>query len=310
MRAGTKGMNMIATWTRMRKRAAAMLAGIGAVSLAACATPQANAAEARPALWKLSDADTTIYLFGTIHILPEGLKWRTPAIERAIAESQTLYLETELGSDPTAAAKEMMRLGMSPGLPPLVERVPAEKRDQLRKMIASTGVPEAALNRMETWAAALTLTAVSFRQLGYSGEAGAERGLAESYTTTPVKGLETVAQQFGFFDTLPEEAQRALLAGAVDEPAAAKKQFEAMLNAWKSGDTDAIARTFDDEKALTPQLRDVLLTRRNAAWADWLAKRMDEPGTVLVAVGAGHLAGKGSVQELLKAKGLKATRVQ
>lgn len=308
MRVGTKGTNMMGAWMKS-KRAAALLAGIGA-SLVACATPQAVAAEARPALWKLSDADTTIYLFGTIHILPEGLDWRTPALEKAIADSDTLYLETELGSDPMAAAQEMMKLGMSPNLPPLVERVPAEKRDQLRKMIASTGVPEAVLNRMETWAAALTLTAVSFQKLGYSAQEGAERKLAGSYTSKPVRGLETVRQQFGFFDTLPEDAQRALLAGAIDEPAAAKEQFEAMLTAWKSGDTDAIARAFDNEKALTPQLREVLLTRRNAAWADWVAKRMGEPGTVLVAVGAGHLAGKGSVQELLKAKGLKAARVQ
>ena len=83
-----------------------------------------------------------------------------------------------------------------------------------------------------------------------------------------------------------------------------------MLGAWRSGDTEAIARTFDSEKALSPELRTVLMVRRNANWAEWLVKRLDEPGTVMVAVGAGHLAGKGSVQELLKAKGFTATRVQ
>lgn len=299
-------------WTRLKKSGPRALAVIGAASLAACSTVQPAGNEARPALWKLADEDTTIYLFGTIHVLPKGLEWRTPAIERAIAESQALYLETELGSDPMAAAQVMMKLGTSPNLPPLVERVPVEKRAELRKMIAATGVPEAALDRLETWAAALTLLAVSFRQMGYSAEAGVEQGLATSYDgkTRPVKGLETVSQQFGFFDQLSESSQRTLLAEMIDDPAAAKAQFEAMLNAWKSGDTKAIARTFDSEKAMSPELREVLMTRRNAAWADWVARRLDEPGTVLVAVGAGHLAGKGSVQDMLKAKGLRTKRVQ
>ncbi len=306
------GMESRSLWSKLGRKGAHALAAVGALGIAACATSRAETAEARPALWKLADADTTIYLFGTIHILPEGLKWRTPALEKAIAESQTLYLETEIGSDPTAAAREMMKLGMAPGLPPLGERVPAEKRAALKAMIASTGVPEQALDRMETWAAALTLMAVSFQQMGLKAEAGVERGLATSYdgTTKPVKGLETAAQQFGFFDQLPEEAQRALLVGMIDNPAETKAEFEAMLAAWKSGDTDAIARTFDSEKALSPELREVLMTRRNAAWAEWLRKRLDEPGTVLVAVGAGHLAGRDSVQEMLKAKGLKTVRVQ
>jgi uncharacterized protein YbaP (TraB family) len=298
-------MFMAAWWTKLKQG----LAALGAFSLAACTTPQPGAQEARPALWKLSDADTTIYLFGTIHLLPKGLKWRTPAIERAIAESEALYLETELGNDPMAAAQTMMKLGMSPGLPPITERVPEGKRDAFKKMIASAGVPETALNGMETWAAALTLMAVSFRQMGFSSEEGVERGLSAGYAK-PVKGLETAEQQFGYFDQLSEEAQRALLTGLIENPAEAKQQFDAMLSAWRRGDTKAIARTFDSEKALSPELRTVLMERRNAAWADWLAKRLDEPGTVMVAVGAGHLAGKGSVQELLKAKGLKATRVQ
>jgi uncharacterized protein YbaP (TraB family) len=298
-------MSMAGLWTKLRQG----LAALGAISLAACTTPQPASKEARPALWKLSDADTNIYLFGTIHLLPKDLKWRTPALEKAMAESETLYLETELGSDPMAAAKAMMRLGMSRGLPPIVERVAPDKREAFRKIIASAGVAEAALDRMETWAAALTLMAVSFRQMGFSSEEGVERSLTEGYSK-PVKGLETVEQQFGYFDQLSEEAQRALLTGLIDDPAEARKQFEAMLGAWRSGDTKAIARTFDSEKALSPELRAVLMERRNAAWAEWLAKRLDEPGTVMVAVGAGHLAGKGSVQELLEAKGLRPTRVQ
>lgn len=307
---------MAGFWTSLRKGAARALAGLGLVSASACTTPQPPVAAAagapRPALWKLADKDTTIYLFGTIHLLPKGLDWRTPALENALAASQELYLETDLGSDVMASAQTMMRLGLSPGLPPIMERVPAEKREALRKMIAATGVPEMTLDRMETWTAALTLLAMSFRQMGLDPEAGVERGLAATYAGAkkPVKGLETVEQQFGYFDRLSEQSQRALLVGMVDDPGRTRAEFQAMLDAWKSGDTDAIARTFDSETALSPELREVLMKRRNAAWAEWVQKRLDQPGTVMVAVGAGHLAGQDSVQQMLATKGVKATRVQ
>ena len=296
---------MAGLWARMKQYGAAL----GIASLVACTTAAPAAQRPRPALWKLADADTTIYLFGTIHMLPKDLAWRTPALEQAIAASETLVLETELGNDPMAAAQVMMKLGTSPGLPPIVERVPEAKRAAFRKAIAEAGVPEKALDRMETWAAALTLMAVSFQKMGLSGEAGVERGLAAGYKK-PVKGLETVEQQFGYFDQLSESAQRALLAEMIDDPKKAKAEFEAMLAAWKSGDTEAIARTFDSETALSPELREVLMRKRNAAWAEWVAKRLDQPGTVMVAVGAGHLAGKDSVQRMLRARGLKAVRVQ
>jgi uncharacterized protein YbaP (TraB family) len=289
------------------------LAGLGALSMTACATPQAAPAGAEgPALWKLADADTTIYLFGTIHLLPAGLEWRTPVLDQAIAGSQELVLETVLGSDPTAAAGTMLKLGTAKGLPPLSERVPAEKREALNKLIAATGVPARALDRMETWAAALTLLAIQFRQMGYNPELGVEKGLEAAYAANarPVRGLETIEQQFGFFDQLSEEAQRTFLAGMLDKPEETKAQFEAMLAAWRTGDTSAIAATFDSETALMPELREVLMRDRNAAWAEWVEKRMEQPGTVMVAVGAGHLVGDDSVQALLKAKGLRTQRLQ
>ena len=101
-----------------------------------------------------------------------------------------------------------------------------------------------------------------------------------------------------------------MLLSVVEDSAETRAQFQAMLDAWSNGDLDGIARTFDDETQMSPELKAALMSRRNAAWADWLAKRMEKPGTVFVAVGAGHLAGEDSVQAMLKKKGLKAKRVQ
>jgi hypothetical protein len=96
----------------------------------------------------------------------------------------------------------------------------------------------------------------------------------------------------------------------LDDPEKMRKQFAAMLKAWSAGDVKAIAATFNDDVNVSAELREHLLKRRNARWADWLAKRLEKPGTVFVAVGAGHLAGTESVQAMLKAKGLQTKRVQ
>ncbi|HEY0014201.1 MAG TPA: TraB/GumN family protein [Allosphingosinicella sp.] len=293
-------------------RAAALIAGFALTGCAAqtAETPAASGA-ARPALWQLADADTTIYLFGTIHALPEGVEWRSPALDQAMAASNELVTEIDL-RDAMAIAGAFTRLGLSPGLPPVVERVPENKRAALRTAIAASPVPEAVLNRMETWAAAVTLAQVLFQSAGLDAERGVERVLTPDFTRrgATLSALETADEQLGFFDGLPEEAQRAFLVGVLESPEDVRTQFDAMLRAWRSGDTRAIGRTFNEEETMSADLRRILLTQRNARWAEWLQRRLERPGTVFVAVGAGHLAGDDSVQDFLQQRGLRARRVQ
>lgn len=291
-------------------RFTALFAGL---ALAACATQSAQtpAGEARPALWSLSDADTNIYLFGTIHALPEGADWRTPSLEQALAASQELVTEVRL-TDQQAAAAVFARLGFGQGLPPALERVPEAKRELLREAIAASGLPAAAADRLKTWALAVALAQVLFQRAGINPELGVERSLTASFTErqAAMSALETVEEQLGFFDGLSEESQRAFLEGVLESPDEIRVEFDRMLAAWRAGDTRAIARTFNDEETLSAELREVLLTRRNARWAEWLQRRLEQPGTIFVAVGAGHLAGRDSVLDMLKRRGLRARRVQ
>lgn len=287
-------------------RIAAGLALLGSM----LAAPAAAQRPAGPALWQVADADTTIYLFGTIHMLPEGTQWRSPAVERAIAQSDGLVLELVEG-DPSETVNLLTQTGLSPGLPPLAQRVPPEKKEVLSRIVGTSGVPAASLDSMESWAAALTLISAAFAHTGFKPELGVEPVLTATYRKAgkSVSGLETTAQQLGFLDSLSEEAQRALLAGAVEDPAAAKAELDKMFAAWMAGDIQAIAESFDAETLESPELRSVLIDKRNKAWSDWIAARMAQPGNLFIAVGAGHLAGPGSVLELLKQRGLTATRL-
>ena len=290
------------------------LALLGLATLAGCATTsEVTGPSGHPALWEVADKDTTVYLFGTIHLLPKDYAWRTPEFDQIVAGSQGLIVETIVDtSNPQALAGELARLGFRDGLPPIATRVPAEKRAALETAIAKTGVPRPAFDRMETWAAAFMLLGTQFKDLGLVGEAGVESVLKTAFTQAgkPIGQLETNAEQLGFFDTMPETAQRALLEGSIDSPADMRTQFHGMLTAWARGDVAAIGKTFNEDLSGSPELRDALLRRRNANWTGWIQRRMASPGSVFVAVGAGHLAGPESVVEMLQKDGYRVRRIQ
>lgn len=289
----------------MIKRALLLLS----FTLAACAGA-APAKQAKPAMWTLSDGDTTIYLFGTVHVLPDNTKWRTARFDQAAAQAQELVLEIADQDDKAKVGQVYARLATSPGLPPVLERVPADKRERLKALVEKAGLKVEQLDALETWAVAITVGSSMYRDIGATPTAGVENTLRGSFGTKPVSGLETTEQQLGYFDTMPEETQRKLLVSMIDDSTSAAADFQKMLAAWSSGDIEVIAKTFDDELKKAPEIARVLIDERNANWVQWLKGRMEKPGTVMVAVGAGHLAGEGSVVDLLQKQGLKVQRVQ
>lgn len=267
----------------------------------------------RPALWEVSDPDTTIYLFGTIHLLPDNFQWRTAKFDQAMAGSQQLVVETIVDEkNPQRLMQAMASLAFAKGLPPLTERVPPAKRAALEAAVKKNGTPLAVLNQMKTWAAAFVLLRDRFAEIGLKGGQGVEAVLRNSFAGAgkPVGELESNVEQLGYFDRLPEAAQVALLEGAIDQTQAVNEDFAGMLRAWSSGDVAGIAKNFDRDLAASPTLSDALIRQRNANWSRWIERRLAQPGAVMIAVGAGHLAGKNSVLEMLKRGGYKVRRLQ
>ena len=288
-------------------------AAVFAAASAALTPLAAKAPAAKPALWKVADKDTTIYLFGTIHLLPKGTEWRTAKFNQAAASSSTLVVETIIDeANPAAAIGAMMKLAVSPNLPPILDRVAPDKRPALAAMIARSGMPAGVLDKLETWAGGMILLGVTFKDLGLEPSSGVETALRSEFKTAAksIDQLETNAEQFGFFDTLPEAAQRKFLESVTDDPAKGRAMFTEMLNVWTRGDVKAMGDSFNRELKDSPELRENLLRKRNANWNGWVQRRMQQPGTVFVAVGAGHLAGSDSVISMLERSGYKVKRVQ
>jgi uncharacterized protein YbaP (TraB family) len=281
------------------------------LALTGCAAAPAGPPP-RPAMWSLSDADTTIYIFGTIHLLPSGMKWRTAKFDQAVAKSDGLVLEIVPHGAAEKQAEALRALAYSPGQPPLAERVSPELRPALAAVVAKTGIPPAALDQLETWAAGLALGSATMQSLDVSMGTGVELQLGDSFRDAgkPIEALETVDSQLRLFDSLPEATQRRFLESVIAGDGKANTEFSSMIAAWSSGKLDRIAVTFDNETRQSPELVEALFRRRNATWTAWLRKRLETPGTVMVAVGAGHLAGADSVPAMLAAQGLKLKRIQ
>jgi hypothetical protein len=268
-------------------------------------------------MWVVEDRDTRIFLFGTTHSFERGFRWRSARLERAIAEAGELVVE--VAEDQAAHDAAWQRLMFLDVPVPILERVSPARRETLARLIARSGVPAENWDALQTLAAATLLGTLGLRDAvpeeargGDWAEAemsGAEIELIDAFRRLgrPVTGLETAAGQIEDFAAFPLEAQRNFLDSMVDATAVPLEPDGAAGDeSWARGDLRAIER---DLRAMTPALREAMVTRRNRAWAAWIAERMERPGSVLFAVGVSHLAGRDSVQRMLAARGFRARRI-
>lgn len=281
--------------------------GIGlalALLLAGC-TP-AQPIDARPALWRVSDADTTIWLIGTIHALPSNVRWETPVVTDAIAAADTLVLEVPPATPDAHAQFET--IAHAPGLPPLSTRVAAADRQAIVRGITAAGLTEADLQGYKTWGAALVIGAASSHNSDALADRGIEPVLTARFAGKTIGALETREGQLRLFDRLPAAAQRVLLRDAANDAINPARGYRTLLAAWVKGDSEALSATLASVRN-DPALAQPLIVQRNRRWARAILQRMARPGRVLVAVGAGHLVGPGSVIDLLRARGMRVERV-
>jgi hypothetical protein len=265
---------------------------------------------ARPAMWQAKFGDSTVYLFGTVHLLPNDTDWRFPALNDALSKSQTLYIELT-DDDQASMTALVMRYGMDTEHP-LSSLLSDSDNTALGKAAQLAGLPggATALQPMKPWLAALTLAVAPLMKAGLDPAAGVDKQLQAQMTRAgkPVHGLETAEQQIRFLADLPEPLQIAFLRDTLRDVEKDKAELLSLIDAWKRGDVAAIAKLENDElKTKEPALYQKLLVQRNQDWAARIKDMLRQPGTtVFVAVGAAHLAGPDSVQAQLAKIGVVA----
>ena len=267
---------------------------------------------ADPALWVAKSATATVYLFGTVHVLPEGAKWHYPTLDKALADSDTLYMEED-DDDPVGMQMLVLQYGMDPQHP-LSGQLDDTDRARLDAAAKAIALPGGAttLSAMKPWLAALTITVAPIVKAGYDPKSGADKQLQRAFKANgkTVDAFETAEQQVKYFANLPPALQRDLLRNVLDDYAKGPQQIKALIHAWQTGDVDAIARTVNGSmRDEYPDLYQVLLVDRNRNFARQIETLLKGDGTIFVAIGAGHLAGPESVQAQLSKLGTKTERV-
>lgn len=287
---------------------------LASLAFLAAACGKAEGPSGQPALYRVdapgaaADAAPAGWLFGTIHALPRESQWRRAAIDDALRESGVLMVEIA-DLDPAAVRETFARLSIDPDLPPLDQRIGPAYRDELNELLNEAGVSAQQFQTVESWAAAITLSALVQAQSGMDAEAGVDRSLIAEYAPRPVRGLETVEQQFAIFDRLDEDAQQDLLESMLSDQDSDPKE---MTDAWMAGDTNALAGLMDmglGDSDADRSLRQALLTNRNRRWVDPIVAALEQGQQPFVAVGAGHIGGSDGLIALLEARGWSVTRV-
>ncbi len=293
----------------------AAVAGFLIIAPACARTPAATETrEISPALFVVRDADSTLYLFGTVHIRRPGSPWAGENAQRALEESEEVWTEIEMSEGADArAAMLMMRHGAAPADQPLSSLLTAEENARLAEMAEGLGLNAAVFERMRPWFAGLMLAVWPMVQAGYDPEAGVDRAIDEIADAAGKRrrALETMEQQVSFLAGMSMEAQMQMLREALAEtqknPMA---EFDAMSAAWESGDLDTLERyVIDDTRDQYPEVYDVMFVQRNNAWMEMLDAELDGAGIDFVAVGAGHLLGEHGLVEQLRARGHNVERV-
>ncbi|WIY54088.1 TraB/GumN family protein [Devosia sp. YIM 151766] len=272
----------------------------------------ASSALAGPALWKVSDGDSSVWLFGSVHLLPPGIDWRSSAFDKILTKADRVYFETDIG---IAAQMEIAPLSFELGFirdgKLLSERIGPDMTAQLRQVAADYDVPMPMLLTMQPWMAATTLSLGVLAEIGYDPTLGVDPLLSNELPMERKGFLETPQEQIAVLASGDEGEQIAMLQATLDTIHNMQDDIDAMVKAWMEGEPEALghiamAQMGGYDESMIERLIDI----RNHNWAEQIEAMLARNEQALLIVGAAHLVGDISVVRLLEQRGFTSERVQ
>ncbi|HEV7344415.1 MAG TPA: TraB/GumN family protein [Devosia sp.] len=282
-----------------------LLASIAAIGLSTLT------AQAAPAIWQVRDDDSAIWLFGSIHVLPDNTVWRSELFDQILAEADDVVFETDVR--PAAAAQlgaEAFVRGLYADGFLLTDALDDAVEAQLRQKAAVIDLPMGSILAMRPWMAANTITMQVLAGNGYGAE-GVEVVLQSEVPEARLAFLETGQEQLDVLAGASEDEQVAMLTSTLEQLDALPKLLEKMLGSWTAGTPDELGDLFLMELGgFEAAFLDRLIYARNRKWMDPIESMLADNQENLVIVGAAHLIGDGSVLDLLERSGYSIERIQ
>ena len=290
--------NPVRTLGRVLSLALGFLLGTGAV------------AAADPAMWVIKDADSTVYLLGTIHVMKPGVQWRSDKLEAALKSSDEYWMEADIEADPAIAQTYVMNFGMD-SRHTLASAMGEANYAKLLDVAKRYQIPTDQLPQMRPWLATLALSRAQIVSVGYDPELGVDRTLEKEASAAgkPIKAFETASQQLGFLSGMPDKIAAEMLVQTVAELDEGSNAVDALEAAWLKGDVKQLQRIGPDRmREEAPELFDAMILQRNTNWVKQIDTLLKGSGTQFIAVGAAHLIGRDSVPEQLGKLGYRVQR--
>ncbi|MEM6414706.1 MAG: TraB/GumN family protein [Pseudomonadota bacterium] len=268
-----------------------------------------------PAMWRVYDNDSVIYLFGTFHILPENVQWRTGAYQRAMADSDITIVETDLEAPGTEEQMTslVIRYGLNPPGVTLSETIGTERADRLKAVASRFGIPAENLEQQRPWLALITLSTIALQKAGFDPENGVEKYVLKQAKSEgdSFEYLETLEQQITTLANISNEDMLANFDATLDEFTDFKSFTTELLEHWRTGNVSALAQVVvGDLRRDAPTVHEAIFLNRNRNWVNRIKNLLAGSGNIFMAVGAGHLVGQDSVVNMLQQQGYTVERVQ
>jgi uncharacterized protein YbaP (TraB family) len=273
-----------------------------------------GAASAAPALWRVSDADSSVWLFGSIHILDQDRSWRTAQFDAALAAAEHVYFEVVLDMDAYATLTRLSILyGTNRDGRQLSDFLTSEQQDRLQAFLDRHGMLREQVEPLRPWMAELTLMSAVITSGdggGLARQAGVELVLLDEISDDRRRELETAEIQFRLFSGVPEAEQVESLMRTIEGADDPDQALGALAELWNSGNVDGLGQVMNAAfGSVESPIYRRMLTDRNRRWTTQIAEMLAANEDAMIIVGAGHLAGPVGVPTLLREAGFKVERV-
>ena len=269
----------------------------------------------KPLLWKVSDANNSLYLLGSFHMLKTSDYPLAKSTDLAFDNAEQLYFELspEEMNNP-ALGQKMAQAAMRTDGKTLQQSLSAETWKKFEASAAKNNLPAANFQSFEPWFVALILSVTEMQKVGLNPALGLDKHFMERAAKAgkPAKGLETGDSQIAIFDGMGVKQQEQFLQDALDESADMKKKIDELHSSWRNADDKALFNIMAKEmNQKYPELYQTINLDRNKAWLPKLEAMLkdNDKDDVMVVVGSLHLIGDDGVIKMLKTKGYKVERL-
>jgi uncharacterized protein YbaP (TraB family) len=273
----------------------------------------ASAPKATPALWKIEKEGATVYLFGSLHILPIGMEWITPEIGAAMEAADVFIFEVPTDEQAAAAEKEfIVKYGLLPQNNSLRNVLTPREFLIYSTVLRRAGLKPEQFARYRPWLAAIILGLAYMNPDRIADITGADNDLLDYATThgKQIRYLETPESQMALLTGNGDVSAILSLKRLIGSLPSTKAQSQQLLELWSAGDAGSLSARIDSYFTGYTMSKDVFVGNRNREWLVPIRDLLNQSGrTALVTVGAAHIGGLNGLIPLLCEEGYAVERV-